>query len=154
MTDCLQRLTASESDDKYEKVITAVEELKELSRTVKHFVTHKQVVEAVKTHKKQEREAEAKRQREAKAKRQAEAERKEQAKLKKQQERQKAQREKERKRQEAKEEREFALEMEKRLKEAEKSLRAALSVQKKAAKTTIRKQTRKKPEESRVLQYA
>ncbi len=146
ITDCLQRLAASESDDKYEEIATAVEELRELSRTVKRFVTHKEVVEAIENHKKRQREAEAKRQ--------AEAKKKEQEKLKKQQESQKAQLEKERKRQEAKEEREFALEMKKRLKEAEKSLRAALSVQKKAAKKTIRKQTRKKPEEGRVLQYA
>ncbi len=146
ITDCLQRLTASESDDKYEKIITAVEELRELSRTVESFVAHKEVAEAVKNHKKQERAAEARRQ--------AEAKKKEQEKLKKQQGRQKAQREKERKRQEAKEEKEIALEVKRRLKEEEKRLRAELLAQKKTVKKTVRKKTRKKPEKSRVLQYS
>lgn len=58
VNDFVQRLTASTSEDRYEKIITVVQELTTLSKTLERFISNKEIMQAVDRRKEEEKEAE------------------------------------------------------------------------------------------------
>lgn len=57
VNDFVQRLTASTSEDRYEKIITVVQELTTLSKTLERFISNKEIMQAVDRRKEEEKEA-------------------------------------------------------------------------------------------------